>query len=151
IASGANAGTLATAGYIPYSGKTPAEGLTQELVAYSEEGLADGSFAGKIVVFDVPKVPATLGIFKGIALRVVDPENTLLDSTPYERDYEAIGPLTEIIEALEAAGAAASIGVINGPASAANGTYWPYDRKLRNLPSLFVDRDVGAKLKAAIG
>src|SRR6185295_15569267 len=54
-----------TASYIPYSGRTPAGGVTGPMV-YVEPGTtpAPGSLAGKIAVFDVPITVLTYGAFE---------------------------------------------------------------------------------------
>ncbi|WP_420814283.1 PA domain protein [Labilithrix luteola] len=151
VTSGGNPGAVETASYIPYSGQTPTEGETAPLVAYSEAAATGGQLAGKIVLFQVPKAPVTLGVFQALSLRTYDPAQTVSPSTPYDRSYMAIGALTALLEKLQAAGAAGAIGVLDAPAVTAHGTYFPYDRKIRQVPSLFVDRVVGARLAAEIG
>lgn len=151
VTNGVKPGALETASYIPYSGQTPAEGTTAPLVAYSDEAATGGQLAGKIVLFQVPKAPVTLGVFQALSLRTYDPAQTVSGGAPYDRAYMAIGALTAMLEKLQAAGAAGAIGVLDAPAVTAHGTYFPYDRKVREVPSLFVDREVGARLATEIG
>lgn len=151
VVGGASAGPVNVAAYIPYSGQTPPTGITAPLVVYSADAADAGSLAGKIVLFKVPKAPITVGVFKSVSLSIYDPQQTVTSSTPYDRPYLAISALNTLLERLEAAGAAGAIGIIDQSASAAHGSYFPYDRKLRHVPSLFVDRDVGAQLGTLAG
>ena len=57
-----------------------------------------------------------------------------------------IGDITTL-DALQAAGAVGGIGILSARYERAHGLYVPYDRVLRQVPSLYVDQDVGAQLK----
>jgi hypothetical protein len=92
-------------------------------------------------------VPLTVGFFKKLALYAYDPQNTLSAQTPYERPHNEIAPIDTLLRRIEAAGAIGAIAVLDAPAEAARGAYYPYDGRLRRLPALFVDRDAGAALK----
>lgn len=150
LVTGSDTGTVPTASYVPYSGETTVSGITAPLV-YLSSGTTPSSsnVAGKIVVFDVPAAAVPMGYFTGSAMRSYDPDNTVSPQDTYARSYLAISAVTTELDQLQAAGAAGAIGVIAAPAATANGTYFPYDRKLRNVPSLFVDQVSGARLKAA--
>ncbi|MDB5988493.1 MAG: hypothetical protein JWR16_3546 [Nevskia sp.] len=148
IVGGASAGAVATAAYIPYAGVTPANGVTAPLVYLSSKTTPSSSNAGgKIVLFDVPLSSVKIAEFELLAMRTYDPKLTLSPLDTYARSYLGIGSVTTLLDQLQAAGAVGAIGVIAAPAATAHGTYFPYDRKLRQVPSLFVDQTAGALLK----
>ena len=138
-----------TASYIPYSGQTPAEGVTGPL-AYVEprhHARRPGSLAGRIAVFDVPLTVIPLSFFVNLSYedRQYDPRGEL------DRAIAVQAPVPQrrlpLLEALEAAGAAGAVGVLDYPAAAADGSYFPYDGIIRGVPGLYVDRATGAALK----
>ena len=150
LLSGPSAGPVKTASYIPYSGQTPAGGVTGQLALVPAGSTpAPGSLAGKIAVFDVPSVTVPLGFFLQLAYpgRVYDPNGEAAPSLPYKRPFLSIAPLVTVLAALEAAGAAGAVGVLDYPSSGADGSYFPYDGHLRSVPGVYVDRTVGAALK----
>lgn len=147
IVSGTQASAVATASYIPYSGTTPADGITAEMTYLAPGAVPDGSLAGKIVLVDVPKVPLKGSFFTGPALRTYDPAKSLTATDPYERPYVSISPLTTIMERLQASGAAGVVAILDEAPQTAAGMYIPYDRILRRVPGVFVDREEGARLK----
>ena len=90
-----------TASYIPYSGQTPAAGVTGPL-AYVEPGStpAPGSLAGRIAVFDVPLTVIPLSFFVNLSYegRQYDPRGELKGDQPYKRPY--LNGVIPILEAL---------------------------------------------------
>jgi hypothetical protein len=150
LLGGPGAGPVRTASYIPYSGQTPAQGVTGPL-AYVEPGTtpAPGSLAGRIAVFDVPLAPVPFGIFTGLGYegRVHDPRGELDPTRPYRRPYLGQDVVIEALEALGAAGAVGAVGVLDYPFDGAKGSYFPYDGVLRGVPGLYVDRATGAALR----
>jgi hypothetical protein len=149
LTSGPSAGSVKTASYIPYSGQTSAAGVAGQL-AFVPPGStpAPGSLAGKIAVFDVPLTIIPIAFFAALAYpgRQYDPRGELTDPNElYKRPY--LNGVIPMLEALEAAGAVGAVGVLDYPADAANGSYFPYDGHIRSVPSLYVDRTVGAQLK----
>jgi hypothetical protein len=148
----AGGGSVATAAYIPYSGTTPATGVTAPLVYLPSGSKPSASqHAGKIVLFDVPKSSIPIAGFQLMAMRTYDPDHSLSPLDLYQRPYLGIGSVTTLLDQLQAAGAAGAIGIFDAPAATAHGAYFPYDRKLRQVPGLFVDRDAGAQLKQLAG
>ncbi|HWY24238.1 MAG TPA: hypothetical protein VNX47_04930 [Nevskia sp.] len=147
IASGPSAGPLQTAAYIPYSGSTPAQGVTAPLV-YLDASTAPtaANAGGKIVLFDSPPGSLPMLGFELLALDTYDPNLQVNPTQTYVRPY--LSQPTAILDQLTAAGAAGGIAIIPSPYATAHGAYFPYDRKLRGAPSLFVDMNVGAQLKA---
>lgn len=146
VASGASAGPVQTAAYVPYSGSTPAAGVTAPLVYLDSKTTPTAANAGgKIVLFDVPQAPTTVGVFQFLSLASYDPDHSLSPTQVYNRPYLAMP--TTLLDQLSAAGVAGAIGILPVPYATAHGAYYPYDRILRQAPSVFVDQDVGVTLK----
>ena len=150
LVAGPSAGPVRTAAYIPYSGKTPAAGVTAPL-AFVEPGRAPapGSLAGRIAVFDVPSTVVPLSLFVNLTYpkRQYDPRGELSGDEPYRRPYLSLDALIALLGQIEAAGAVGAVGVLDYPAAAANGSYFPYDGIIRGIPGVYVDRSTGAGLK----
>jgi len=148
LAGGSEAGPVRVASYIPYSGKTPGEGVRGPL-AYVPPGTtpAPGSLTGRIAVFDVPITVVPLVFFTGLAYpgRVFDPDGELVPTAPYKRPY--LNGVIPVLEAVGRAGAIGAIGILDYPRAGADGSYFPYDGIIRSVPALYVDRKVGAALK----
>lgn len=143
-------GPLQVAAYIPYSGETSAQGVTAPLVYLDSNTTPTAANAGgKIVLFDSPPGSEPLLGFELYAMDVYDPDNTVNPLAEYTRPY--LSQPTTLLDELTAAGAAGAIGVIPLPYQTAHGAYYPYDRVLRKVPSLFVDETVGATLKNLAG
>jgi hypothetical protein len=147
IVGGPSAGAVPAAAYVPYSGSTPAAGITAELVTLPADKAQDGTLAGKIVLFEVPTIKLPMGFFQKQALFSYDPENSLTPQTPYIRLHNDIAVVDAFRKRAEAAGAAGAIFVLDAAPEDARGAYLPYDGTLHHLPALFVDRDAGARLK----
>ena len=111
-----------------------------------------GMLAGHIVVFELPKLRLSLELLTGLTLAVNDPDKTISMKTTFTRDDLTamfIVPAMEI--ALAAHGAIGAIGILDSPEEGARGEYAPFFGRITpNLPSLYVDREVGAKLQRAI-
>ena len=138
---------MRTASYLPYSGRTPAAGTTAPLVLVEDpKAVAPGSLAGKIAVYDLVTTTLPLAGLPLIAYEdaVYDPNKELTGD--YRRPYSNQGVAE--LEAMQAAGAVGVIVVLDFPAVIANGSYFPYDGIIRRVPGLYVDREVGATLKA---
>lgn len=156
VLTGASAGAVTTAAYIPYSGRTAVGGVTGQLTLIDPtRPPAPGSLTGKIAVFDVPLVSYTYAIFAAItyANKSYDPGNVFVPSHAYARPWLGIGDEITILDGLSRSGAIAAVGVLDLPAEAAHGAYYPYDGRIRAVPGVYVDRATGARLKqaAAVG
>jgi hypothetical protein len=148
LLGGPAAGTVKTASYIPYSGQTPSQGVTAPLAlipAGSTPG--PGSLTGKIAVFDVPQTIIPYTFFTALSYpgRTYDP-SAQSPSALYKRPY--LNGVIPMLEAIQAAGAVGAVGVLDYPPDGAEGSYFPYDGHIRAVPGLYVDRNVGATLKA---
>lgn len=149
VSSGREPGPIATAAYIPYSGGTERAGVSGPLVALDPAGPppAPGSLRGKIALFTLPPVTLTYGELGALAYKDYDPGHLLRAGAAYERPWLAITTLISILDALVAAHASACICVLDLPADAAHGAYYPYDGRIRPVPGVFVDRPTGARLQ----
>ena len=138
---------VATASYIPYSGITSASGVTAPLVYLPPHTVpGSGQLNGKIVLFDVVTQTIPMQYFLSKALAANDPQHAITPQTLYSRPYLAIP--AALLDQLAAAGAAGVIGVLDEPAETAHGAHFPYDRKVRVTPGVYVDKLTGARLKA---
>lgn len=150
VLSGSSAGVVKTASYIPYSGHTPASGVTGRLTLVDpSRPPAPGSLRGRIAVFDVPLVSFTYQTFLAISYRSYDPGKVFVPDHVYARPWLGIGDLITFLDGLARSGAKATVGVLDLPADAAHGAYYPYDGKIRAVPGVYVDRDNGRRLKVA--
>jgi peptidase M28-like protein len=88
---------------------------------------------------------ATLGLFEALEYKSYDPHHLAPPTTPYVRDWYNNMPQAQAN--LQAAKAAAAIGILDLGPSAAQGSYFPYDGLIRAIPGIYVDRVVGAQLR----
>src|SRR4051812_14064675 len=146
VASGPSPGKVATASYLPYSGATPAGGVTAPLV-HVDATPAPGSLAGKVALWELPTDTLTLGSFAAITYKAYDPKGLLKPDVPYQRSWVSISTLIPMLDALVKSGALGVVVVLDLPADAASGAYYPYDGTIRSLPGVYVDRANGARLK----
>jgi hypothetical protein len=138
-----------TASYMPYSGGTSQAGVTGPLVEVdASRPLAAGSLRGKIALFFLPLSSLTYVEFGALAYKSYDPAGILKPNATYARAWLSITTLIGMLDALVKAEAAACVCVLDLPADAAHGAYYPYDGTVRPVPGLFVDRATGAALRA---
>ncbi|HWU33321.1 MAG TPA: hypothetical protein VN108_10620, partial [Marmoricola sp.] len=117
----------------------------------AQDILALPGIKGKIAIFDVPVVPAAIGVFEALAYpgAIYDPHGDLSPLTPYVRPW--FNEMGLMLAALKAAGAIGSIGILDLSQAWTKGQYFPYDGQFRDFPSLYVDRATGETLKKAAG
>jgi len=132
--------------YFPYSGQTPASGVTGELVfaGTNPQFTLDG-LQGKVALVECPT--NTREFAKLYKVWGVHPANETFPAAT----RPARGPLGDLTP-FQKAGA---IGVILAwtdisDANAAD-QYTPFSRPLQNIPGLYVGRETGAKLRALAG
>jgi hypothetical protein len=106
-----------------------------------------GSLAGKIALYELPVSTLTLGSFAAITYKAYDPHGQLRPDVPYQRSWTSISTLIPMLDALVKSGAVGVVVVLDLPADAAAGAYYPYDGTIRPVPGVYVDRSNGAKLK----
>ena len=181
LLDGSSAGAIALSGYVPYSGVTAATGVTSDMVyvpastipidatalgqalqdpaAWNQAlstrlqaSLAALAVAGKIVLFDVPRVAVALKTLTGPPLLVNDPGGTIPpDATVTRTDLSAMLVVPGLLTALAADGAVGTVGILDSPEEAARGEYAPFFGAISpNLPSVYVDRPTGEALKSAL-
>ena len=146
VTSGPNTGSVPTASYMPYSGGTASNGVTAPLV-HLDAAPAPGSLTGKIALYELPVSTLTLGSFAAITYKAYDPRGQLKPDVPYQRSWTSISTLIPMLDALVKSGAVGVVVVLDLPADAAAGAYYPYDGTIRPVPGVYVDRSNGAKLK----
>jgi hypothetical protein len=148
VASAGGSTTVPTASYIPYSGGTAPGGVSGPLVAVDLSApLAAGSLRGKIALFSLPSTALTYGELGALAYKSYDPTGILKPNGSYSRAWLSITTLIGMLNALVRTGAAACVCVLDLPADAAHGAYYPYDGIIRPVPGVFVDRATGAGLQ----
>jgi len=108
-----------------------------------------GGVAGKIVLFDVPRVTIPTSSLTGPTYLVNDPNSTL-PSTVSPVGITTMLVMPGILSELAAEGAVGAVGILDCPEEVARGEYAPFFDVVPNVPALYVDRDVGAQLKTAL-
>jgi hypothetical protein len=146
VVAGPGTGPKRVAAYVPYSGSLTPGGVTAPLVAVDPtQPLRAGSLAGKVALYDVPVINITLGVFEALAYKTYDPHHLAPPTTPYVRAW--YNNMPPALDNLQAAKAAAAIGILDLGPDAAQGLYTPYDGLIRAIPGIYVDRVVGAQLR----
>jgi hypothetical protein len=139
-----------TASYIPYSGGTPRGGISGPLVVFDPSAPPPpASLRGKVALWSLPLSPLTYGTLGALAYRSYDPLGLLSARGTYARSWLSIPTLIATLDGLVRAGAEACICVLDLPADAAHGAYYPYDGVIRPVPGVFVDSATGARLRRA--
>jgi hypothetical protein len=125
---------------------------SQTLATELETALATLDLAGRIALFEVPPIAVSLPTLTGQQLLVNDPGHTLSPTGVITRsDLSAMLVVPAILNALAAAGTVGAIGILDAPEEASRGEYAPFFGTLSpNLPSVYVDRETGASLEAAL-
>jgi hypothetical protein len=171
VLSGPGAGRVPVASYYTYSGKTPPQGVTGELVyagpipspPSSPDGLqaylealpaavqallaaVPGGVQGRIVLMDAPIAPLTIGSLDGLLTYRHDPNNTIHETDDYKRAWTTLASLPQLAP-FKAAGAAGAVFALDASPANARGQYTPFISGYQDFPALIVDRPTGAKLR----
>ncbi len=147
VDTGAGFKPIGTAAYVPYSGGTPPGGVTGPLVLVDPSTPpAPGSLRGKVALLTLPLTSLTYAALGDLAYRTYDPGHILSPTGIYARAWLSITTLITILDGLVSAQAAACVVVLQLPADAAHGAYYPYDGNIRPVPGVFVDQATGAHL-----
>jgi hypothetical protein len=130
--------------YWPYSGQTPPQGITSEIVYGGVQPNYDLSrVQGKIVFIDVANEPRPWGEW-------YQPWGILPPGTTLPREYSNAIPIHSVND-LGPFKKAGAVGVIMGWTNISDGNaadqYTPFGRPLQNIPCLYVGRETGAGLK----
>lgn len=154
---------VAVASYFPYSGHTPAGGVTAPLVD-AGKGLPPEillrNLEGRIAYFEADQVPTTLALFYPGASYVHDPDRTISPLTDYTRKSLSFLLVPQLLAApvgslsyARQQGAAGAIISLQGSAENVAGQYTPFmghPGSNYGVPTLYVDRATGDGIKAAI-
>jgi hypothetical protein len=140
--------------YYPYSGETPAAGVTGELVAQQAPATRDfggafkpsGDVKGKVAFIEMPITPPPYAEW-------YKPYGFHIAETTLPSDVSAVWSIfTPLLTDLKKAGA---VGVVlawtNVSDEQAAYQYTPFSRPLQGLPALWVGRETGARLRALAG
>jgi hypothetical protein len=161
------------ASYYTYSGKTPPQGVTGQLVyagplpspPSSPDGLqawaqmlpaavqallaaVPGGVQGRIVLMDAPIAPLVAGSLDPLLTYRHDPDHTISETDDYKRAWTTLASIPRL-DPFKAAGAAGVVLALDASAANARGQYTPFIWGYQDLPALIVDRDTGAKLRTA--
>ena len=142
------------ASYWPNSGSTNRSGTTAPLIYYDDENPPE-SIEGKIVVFEIPRLPDPLppmfDVYSGFEYVTEDdthPTDSFSLNQWYQIAYPGLfGGYNDILKEGKAAGGL----VISemGPARASGIYMLPYESSEFNVPSLYLDRVSGRQVKEA--
>src|SRR5215469_8225784 len=136
--------------YYPYSGQTPPEGVSGELVyaGTSVEVKIPADAQGKILFLESPVKPLPLGEWYtpwGVYSRDVELPSSVLSAFGQSLD----APMLDQFKKAGAVGVILSWTNISDENAAYQ--YTPFTRPLQNMPALWVGRDSGAKLRNLAG
>ena len=148
IVTGSDAGPVATASYVPYSGYLPAEGSVAPLVYVAAESTpVPGSLRGKIALLEVKIPPSKIKALAALSYDRYDPSHVLAADRDYARVW--LSDTGRRLTAIRSASPLAVIAVLPLDDTAAAGMYTPYDGVIRSAPGLFVAKHAGDRLKKA--
>lgn len=151
-ARGASA-TVPVASYRPYSGETSTRGVTATVVDVGAGAAADyrgRSVAGAVVLADAPVARLSGEVLTSLADAVEPPgERPRLAAEDYSRVWLGV-PAPPDPALARRHGAVAMIQILDLPPALAAGQYTPHQAEHAGLPTLHVDREQGARLRALL-
>lgn len=143
---------LPVAFYLPYAGETGPHGVTGEIVDVGqglEKDYDAASVAGKIVLFDRVHQAEPVASASVRPVIATYPRYLALDRLSFVRPFFSsaggIGP-----QGARQRGAVAAIDILDFPAAVANGQFSPHQQHSGGVPTLTLDRDQGARLRALL-
>jgi hypothetical protein len=142
------------AAYRPRSGATPAQGVTGPLVdvgaGTEQDYQAHPSVAGAVVLAEGRITRLSASVLTDLAIDVQPPaERARLASEDYTRVWLGLPPQPDLALARRH-GAIAMIEILDLPAALAAGQYTPHQQIAAEVPTLHVDREQGARLRALL-
>jgi hypothetical protein len=134
----------------PYSGQTPPEGITAQLVYLGQGTEADFQAAdvkGRAALISLPPINIGWNELKLFSYMAYDPDNLAADNShPYPIGW--ILHLYQIYPRLEQAGAIGAVYILEDYPNMGPLTYYaPYDGQIRSVPSLYIREEDGEMLK----
>jgi hypothetical protein len=142
VVGGAGAGAIPVAAYVPYSGQTAAGGVTAPL--------ALAPTPGTIGLLEIPNEPLAYGAFDALDWGAPAEPKRAPGHDPtnlYIRSWVSQGIVEDALQRFQGSGVTGLIMILDLPAEAAQGMYMPYHGIVYDMPAVFVDRDVGARLQ----
>jgi hypothetical protein len=137
--------------YVPYSGPTPAGGVTADAVYLGDISQPKWQdVTGKIILVDIPATPLAWDQMKSFSYMAYEPENTLKGvSTPYPIGW--MMKYVDFYKAAESHHPAGIIGILYDYPDMGKFTYYaPYDGILRPIPSMYLKSTEGEKIKTLL-
>jgi hypothetical protein len=133
-----------TLAYISYSGATPPTGASGALVSVDD---AHARVRDAVALYDLAQQRTPNRAFERIAYSRFDPDGEFdpTGSTDVWRPNRS----RSVLQSLQAAGAAAAIGLVGLPHDLAR-IYAPYDGIVRSIPGVYVDAATGERLRVAL-
>jgi hypothetical protein len=141
VVGGVGAGPVPVAFYVPYSGSTPPGGVTAPLTLTPTPGA--------LWLVDVPPEPLANAAFDALDWGAPGAPQHASGYDPsgvYLRSWVSQGPVEDMLQT-QGDGVLGIVMILDLPAEAAQGMYMPYHGVIYDMPSMFVDRDVGARLR----
>jgi hypothetical protein len=107
-----------------------------------------GGVAGRIVLFEDPVAPLSVGDLDPILTYRYDPGHVHDDTEDYKRVWTTILTVMQL-SVFKQAGAAGAVFILDASHPNTVGQYTPFIDGYQDLPALIVDRDTGARLRKA--
>jgi hypothetical protein len=132
--------------YFPYSGQTPAAGVTGELAFAGSPGkFALGDLRGRIALVECP-----VNAREFARLYEVWGLHPKVEAFP-RQTRPARGPVSDLTPFRDAGAIAVVLAWTDISDANAADQYTPFSRPMQNIPGVYVGRDTGARLKALCG
>ena len=152
--AGASKKPVAVTSYYPYSGKTPAEGISGELVyggAVAKANWSGIDAKGKIVMFDMAIPPIALSEWYKVWEVYDERGDHDFPSSEYRACFAVTLPPTLLKDALAAGASGVVIAWENISDGNARYQYAPFNRPYADMPALWVGKKTGAELRQMAG
>jgi hypothetical protein len=135
--------------YVPYSGPTPPDGVTADVVYLGNISAPKWQdVKDKIILVDIPSTSVSWDQMKLFTYMAYEPENTLKGVAPTPYPVGWMIKYQDFYKQAEPQHPAGIIGILRDYPSMGKFTYYaPYDGKLRSIPSLYLLPTDGDKLK----
>jgi hypothetical protein len=155
VIGGTGAGPAPVAAYVPYSGTTPAGGVTGPLSLLTlstgiNSDVVPPVAPGTIGLVEVKGTPLAVGEFDAVDYGAPsEPHHRpgYSPAIPYDRAWLDQGNVESVLQAYQGKGLAGLVFILDLPPVAAQGMYMPYHGVLYDVPAVFVDRDTGKALE----
>jgi len=135
--------------YVPYSGPTPAEGISADVVFLGNISSPDWQdVKGKIVLVDIPPTDVSWDQMKLFSYMAYEPEKMLKGwAHPYPIGWML--KYASFYDKIESSEPAGIISILRSYPDMGKFTYYaPYEGILRQIPSMYLMPEAGDKLKA---